>query len=78
MNNAIVSIENREVISAPNDVLGAVQGPTISSIENVNVSHSSKVYIGPEFVSVTQNVNKVDIIRGRLTCVLLKNIIFYM
>ncbi|XP_047524607.1 peptidoglycan-recognition protein SB2-like isoform X3 [Pieris napi] len=35
------------------------------SISNLNVNNSKKVHIGPKFVSVTQNVQNQEVVKGR-------------
>lgn len=36
-----------------------------SNVANLNVTKSSKVHIGPKFVSVTQNVQNAEMVKGK-------------
>ncbi|XP_041973629.1 peptidoglycan-recognition protein SC2-like [Aricia agestis] len=36
------------------------------TIDSINVNKSTRVHIGPKFVSVTQNVQNVEVVKGRL------------
>lgn len=42
----------------------AAEVPTVSQL---NVSHKSKVHLGPKFVSVTQNVNNAEMVKSKFT-----------
>ncbi|XP_075990727.1 peptidoglycan-recognition protein SC2-like isoform X4 [Anticarsia gemmatalis] len=39
---------------------------TQPAVTNLNVTKSSRVHIGPKFVSVTQNVDNTEVVKGRI------------
>lgn len=45
-------------------VAAAAAGAPPTHIEHMNVSHNSRMHIGPQFVSVTQNVHQDRVVKG--------------
>ncbi|XP_014366543.2 peptidoglycan-recognition protein LF isoform X1 [Papilio machaon] len=48
------------------DGQGLAPASTPPTIANLNVTKSSRVHIGPKFVSVTQNLQNTEVVKGRL------------
>ncbi|XP_045510318.1 peptidoglycan-recognition protein SC2-like isoform X2 [Colias croceus] len=59
--NSVVLMDDRILAAASSSA--AASTPQVS---NLNVNKSSRVHIGPKFVSVTQNVQNAEMIKGRI------------
>ncbi|XP_041986289.1 peptidoglycan-recognition protein LF-like [Aricia agestis] len=58
---------------ATKDVVLSAQGPLapqaqMPSVANLNINKSSRVQIGPKFVTVTQNVQNAEMVKGKCLC----------
>lgn len=49
-----------------------------STIGNVNVTQSSRVHIGPKFVSITQNVDRTKVVKGKICVLVLLCILLFI
>lgn len=52
-----------EVVVMDDRIMQVVEGSQ-PAIANLNVNKSSRVHIGPKFVTVTQNVDKTEVVKG--------------